>query len=373
MHWFRKGLRLHDNPALVDAAHHSNLVVPVFILDPWFANSDIVGPRRYQFLLESLVDLDKSLRAIHSRLFVVHGSPTIVLPQLMQTLDATLLTFEVDTEAYAVTRDNNVASSLSGLNNQIEIKRLSSHTLHDLQHLSAICKGNVPLAYNSFLNVFSKAGSVPAPVPAPSTLECKSRLHSISAKLDLCNAAGLRVGGVPTLEEMKYPACTASAFLGGESQALARLEALLKRTTYIQKFEKPNTSPNSLEPSTTVLSPYLKFGCLSARTFWHALQRIYEKCDTKARSKPPVSLDGQLLWREFYYLVASNTPNYTRMKDNPICRQIQWREIGTDSTASQHLAAWTEGRSASIKISVCARVMCCVCCIYVREWVSDCV
>ena len=39
-------------------------------------------------------------------------------------------------------------------------------------------------------------------------------------------------------------------------------------------FEKPNTSPNSLSPSTTVLSPYLKFGCLSPRLFFHGLQKV---------------------------------------------------------------------------------------------------
>ena len=42
------------------------------------------------------------------------------------------------------------------------------------------------------------------------------------------------------------------------------------------KFEKPKTSPNALLPSTTVLSPYLKFGCLSARLFYHELADIYD-------------------------------------------------------------------------------------------------
>lgn len=44
---------------------------------------------------------------------------------------------------------------------------------------------------------------------------------------------------------------------------------------YICKFEKPNTSPNSLEPSTTVLSPYLRFGCLSSRLFYHKIKQVY--------------------------------------------------------------------------------------------------
>lgn len=44
---------------------------------------------------------------------------------------------------------------------------------------------------------------------------------------------------------------------------------------WVCSFEKPQTSPNSLKPSTTVLSPYVTFGCLSARTFWWKLTEVY--------------------------------------------------------------------------------------------------
>ena len=55
IHWFRKGLRLHDNPALlaaVDRAAKDGLLLrPVFILDPWFVKKARVGPNRYGILL----------------------------------------------------------------------------------------------------------------------------------------------------------------------------------------------------------------------------------------------------------------------------------------------------------------------------------
>lgn len=64
IHWFRKGLRLHDNPSLLEAISKSTRVYPVFILDPHFAKPSIVGVNRYSFLLESLRDLDTSLRVL---------------------------------------------------------------------------------------------------------------------------------------------------------------------------------------------------------------------------------------------------------------------------------------------------------------------
>lgn len=56
-------------------------------------------------------------------------------------------------------------------------------------------------------------------------------------------------------------------------------------------------------------------------------------------SQPPVSLEGQLLWREFYYLVASATPNFDKMEGNPICRQIPWNHD------KELLAAWENGKT----------------------------
>jgi len=51
IHWFRKGLRLHDNPALLAAVERAAkdglLVRPVFILDPWFVKKARVGPNRF--------------------------------------------------------------------------------------------------------------------------------------------------------------------------------------------------------------------------------------------------------------------------------------------------------------------------------------
>lgn len=91
---------------------------------------------------------------------------------------------------------------------------------------------------------------------------------------------------------------------GGESQALARLEDYLRDPKWVCGFEKPKTNPSAfLRPATTVLSPYLKFGCLSPRLFHQRLVAIYRGAKG-LHSKPPVSLRGQLLWREFFYTVS---------------------------------------------------------------------
>ena len=105
LHWFRKGLRLHHNPALVEACSiaqsRGGFVYPVFCIDPVFAKPDVVGINRYNFLLQSLSDLDTSLRAVGSRLYVARGKPEEQIPMLLSQWNADVLTFESDTEPYA--------------------------------------------------------------------------------------------------------------------------------------------------------------------------------------------------------------------------------------------------------------------------------
>ncbi|EMP29897.1 Cryptochrome-1 [Chelonia mydas] len=48
VHWFRKGLRLHDNPALRECIQGADSVRCVYILDPWFAGSSNVGINRWR-------------------------------------------------------------------------------------------------------------------------------------------------------------------------------------------------------------------------------------------------------------------------------------------------------------------------------------
>jgi len=111
---------------------------------------------------------------------------------------------------------------------------------------------------------------------------------------------------------------------GGEDEALIILEQCMKRKAWIAKFEKPKTEPNALLKATTGLSPYIKHGCLSPRRFFHQLTNVYKQFDSY--SKPPVSLHGQMMWREYNYLYSYTTPNFDKMVGNPNARQIPWDE-----------------------------------------------
>src|SRR6478735_1151495 len=70
--WFRRDLRLTDNPALLDACD-SDGVLPLFVLDP--ALWGPAGISRQAYLSRSLRALDASLRQRRAGLSVVRGNP----------------------------------------------------------------------------------------------------------------------------------------------------------------------------------------------------------------------------------------------------------------------------------------------------------
>ncbi|CAI5645935.1 unnamed protein product [Oreochromis niloticus] len=329
IHWFRKGLRLHDNPALMAALKDCKQLYPVFILDPYLQNKACVGINRWRFLIGALKDLDGSLRKLNSRLFVVRGKPEDVLPKLFTKWKVTRLTYEYDTEPYSLQRDSKVTSLAK--EHGVEVIYKVSHTLYNIDRIIEENNGKPPLTYTKLQAIVKTIGPPKRPIPAPTMDDMKDVKTPSSENHE-------KEYGIPTLEELGLDTAPLGEdlFPGGEQEALRRLDEHMKRTKWVCSFEKPQTSPNSLSPSTTVLSPYVTFGCLSVRTFWWRLTEVYRG---NKHSDPPVSLHGQLLWREFFYTASLGIPNFNKMEGNSVCTQVDW------DTNPDYLAAWREART----------------------------
>ena len=99
--WFRKSLRLHDNPALLHACCKNSItsILPLFIVDTDIVGSDFgkYHSNRLHFLLESLEDLDENLKSkFGSKLSVLFGKPTEIFDQLFKEFGPTISLFSSD-------------------------------------------------------------------------------------------------------------------------------------------------------------------------------------------------------------------------------------------------------------------------------------
>ncbi|XP_043667140.1 cryptochrome-1-like isoform X1 [Vespula pensylvanica] len=329
VHWFRRGLRLHDNPSLREGLAGASTFRCVFILDPWFAGSTNVGINKWRFLLQCLEDLDCSLRKLNSRLFVIRGQPADTLPKLFKEWGTTNLTFEEDPEPFGRVRDHKISTLCKELG--ISVVQRVSHTLYKLDEIIEINGGKPPLTYHQFQNVVASMDPPEKPVSTVTSVCIGDAYTPLKDDHD-------DHFGVPTLEELGFDTegLLPPIWVGGESEALARLERHLERKAWVASFGRPKMTPQSLLPSQTGLSPYLRFGCLSTRLFYYQLTDLYKKIK---KAVPPLSLHGQLLWREFFYCAATKNPNFDRMQGNPICVQIPWdRNV-------EALAKWANGQT----------------------------
>ncbi|XP_059191050.1 cryptochrome-2 [Centropristis striata] len=330
LHWFRKGLRLHDNPVLQEALTGADTVRCVYILDPWFAGAANVGINRWRFLLEALEDLDNSLKKLNSRLFVVRGQPTEVLPRLFKEWKVTKLTFEYDPEPYGKERDGAIIKMAQEFGVTTVVR--NSHTLYNLDRIIEVNNNSPPLTFKRFQTIVSRLELPRRPLP-PITKQQMDKCHTkIADNHD-------QLYSIPSLEELGFrpEGLPPPVWKGGESEALNRLNKHLDKKVWVANFEHPRVNTCSLYASRTGLSPYLRFGCLSCRVLYYNLRELYMKL--RKRCSPPLSLFGQLLWREFFYTAATNNPNFDRMDGNPICVQIPWDQN------PEALAKWAEGRT----------------------------
>lgn len=157
IYWFRKCLRLHDNPALLHALENSYQVYPIFILDPWFVQNARVGPNRWRFLVQSLTDLNESLMKLNSRLLLVRGPVIPSLTERIKEWDINLLCFESDTEPYARRRDAEVKSLAAELD--VDVVTKCSHTLYDPDYLFKKNGDKLLGSYQGFQALCAKIGN----------------------------------------------------------------------------------------------------------------------------------------------------------------------------------------------------------------------
>ncbi|TMW57502.1 hypothetical protein Poli38472_003427 [Pythium oligandrum] len=364
--WFRKDLRLHDNLALQAALHDPEMLIfPIYIIHK--PVNKRCGPVRFQFLLECIEDLSSAIAKKGSELLVLRGEAIEVLKVIIPAWGITDLFYEGCVMPYAVARDREVKRMAEDLN--VRVTETAGRTLYHPQDVLQKTNGAAITDFSRFLSLVQELPQPPMPIAAPSKIPAlplsKQQLATLIGarrRVDRGPNTSIIFGDlanpftVPKLGEFGLATPEQHSFLyGGETAALARLDAFCADEARVGRFEKPKTSPACIErPSTTALSAHIGYGCLSVREFFYRIMFIQLRFPGQ-QGPPTVTLDGQLLWREFFYCFAVAVPGFDTQKSNPFCRQINWRlpEPGAESTkldddakhAKEQFQAWTEGRT----------------------------
>ncbi|XP_065886676.1 cryptochrome-2-like [Dysidea avara] len=320
IHWFRLDcLRLHDNPALFHSLT-AQTIKCVLILDPLCFKDRNRGPSApvWQFLLESLHDLDSKLRKspYNSRLFVFKGEPTVILPRLIRHWKATMLTYQASQSSYEAFKYDNIIANVARANGA-KVECPFGHTLFSPDTIKQIFGNTIASSVKEFIRA---AGSLKPSPPVPQPSHQPSH-HIVPLSWNMGSMEPLVPGEVPipTMNELGFTAeetVRMGSWIGGETQALSRL------LNYCCEDHEDKNMLNWLL-SKESLSPYFRFGCLSVRLFYARVQKYTPITDEG--QKFLCRIKGNLLLREYSYHLAMAIPNFDKQKDNPLCLPIRWK------------------------------------------------
>jgi deoxyribodipyrimidine photo-lyase len=311
--WLRRDLRLADNQALTAALENGEQIIPLFILDPVLRQSEYVGAKRLAFLYAGLADLDRSLRQRGGRLIIREGDAAAELARLMDESGATAVYAEADITPYARQRDGRIA------------QELPLHLTDGLtiQPADAVRKenGDPYTVYTPFSKKWQSQPWRRALAPPPARIAVPDEVASLP---------------LPT-----EPALPASLpFAPGETAA----HELLDRFT-AGPIDQYSDDRNRMDlDGTSSLSPYLRFGMISAQTAATAAAQAIEDAPPGGAPNPTArkgaeSWLNELIWREFYQMILYHFPDVLRQAFRPEMRQLPWENN------EEWFAAWTAGQT----------------------------
>jgi deoxyribodipyrimidine photo-lyase len=318
--WFRRDLRLADNPALHAALAGGYAPIPVFVHAPEEEAPWVPGAASKAWLHRSLSALERELAARGSRLVVRRGPSLAALEQLQAQTGAEAVFWNRLYEPAVIARDRAVKQALSA-------RGVHAHSF------------NAALLVEPW-TVATNAGE-PCRVFTPFWKKARPRLaqdaiHAPSAPVHLPPVApGIASVPLPELGLAPIPAWDHpfwDAWTPGEAAAQARLESFVARAlaAYAEQRDRPD------EDGTSRLSPHLHFGELSPRLVLAALGDAADPAVEPARER----LLAELGWREFAHHILYHFPHTPQADFNPRFAGFDWAPADADA-----LAAWREGRT----------------------------
>jgi deoxyribodipyrimidine photo-lyase len=322
--WFRgKDLRTADHAPL-RAAARAGEVIPLFVLDDYFFQPDAARrtPFRIQFLLESIASLAANLEHLGSKLILVNGRSVDEVPRLASLWKVDRVVAQSWVAPVGRHRDRHIRKRLN-----VPFELFDTETLCRPGSLRA-GSGDPYSVFTAFARAFARDVKVEGALPAP------RELPPLPADVKTRSAV------LPTLESLGLhhnPRVQA----GGERNARMRLKSWLARDA--KDYDELR---NCLDrEGTSRLSADLKFGTLSVRTVWNAVDRQLGELSPDALRV----YQNELLWREFAHSTLFDRPRLLGETFRPEWRDFPWRD---DENA---WLAWVDGRTGYPVVDASAR------------------
>ncbi|MEM8813053.1 MAG: deoxyribodipyrimidine photo-lyase [Pseudomonadota bacterium] len=313
--WFRRDLRLEDNPALTFAARTGRPVLPVYVFEDASELRPDGGAARW-WLNHSLRALTETLKSRGLTLCIRRGTAGAVLNDLVPETGAGSIVWNRRYDAAEIAVDTDVKAQFKDAG--VEVRSFNAHLLvepWDMQTKS----GGPFRVFTPFWRALSARDDISGPYPIPETLT------PFEGSVD-----SLKVEELGLLPALDWADAFSDLWEPGEAGAAKRLEAFLKSavSTYSDRRDLPGKS------GTSRLSPHLRFGEISPRTIWHRTHRAKGSNGSAASAETFLS---EIAWREFSYHLLYYNPDLATKNYAPSFDAFPW------AGDQMHLQAWQRG------------------------------
>ncbi|NP_001303186.1 cryptochrome-2 [Brassica napus] len=249
--WFRRDLRIEDNPALAAAAHEGS-VFPVFIWCPEEEGQFYPGRASRWWMKQSLAHLTQSLKALGSEptLIKTHNTVSAILDCVRAT-GATKVVFNHLYDPVSLVRDHTVKEKL--VERGISVQSYNGDLLYEPWEI--YCEKGKP--FTNFNSYWKKCLDMPVEsvvIPPPWRLIPLTAAGTVWA----CSIEEL---GLENEAEKPSNALLTRAWSPGWSNADKILTEFIEK----QLIDYAKNSKKVVGNSTSLLSPYLHFGEISVR------------------------------------------------------------------------------------------------------------
>ena len=316
--WFRRDLRLGDNPALANALASGRPIIALYVLDE---TPGLRGPGAASlwWLDKSLRRLEASLEKLGSRLILRRGPAGPIVQDVARETGAGRVVWNRLYDPGVTDRDAGLKASLKDIG--LEVESFNASLLSEpwtVRNQSGDpFKVFTPYWRTARASLdLTRLHPAPTALPAPAAWPASKRLDDWR----LHPTAPDWSGGF-------------SIWTPGEAGARARLTDFLASdlSAYADGRDVPGAAVTSR------LSPHLHFGEISPRQVWAELD---DAVDAKpALDRGAEKFRAELGWREFSHALLFHNPDMERRNYKPAYDAFPWRG---DPAA---LAAWKLGQT----------------------------
>lgn len=321
--WFRRDLRLQDNPALEAALARGGAIVPVFIEEATGAGRWPDGAASRWWRHRALARLDEALRERGSRLVLARGEAANVLRELIAATGAGAVYWNRRYEPAPVATDRAVKAGLRAAG--VAVESFNSALLFEPQAIAN--KQGKPFQVFTPYWRHCLALAIAEPVrltarvlPAPGRWPRSLALDELGLQPRLPWDGGLRERWAP-----------------GEAGAMKQLKGFVRDGVagYADERNRPDRE------GTSRLSPWLHHGELGPRQVWAAVKAIGRASGVFPAHHGARVFLSEIGWREFAYHLLFHFPHTPEQPLREAFARFPWAE----DRGGARLAAWRRGRT----------------------------